>query len=368
MLTSRERLTRLFKGQDIDRIPIWLLAPYHRLHCYADIYNLPCYKKITEYIDKYCDTFDRRNLKSGFCYNYNEEIKRVLTEREENGNRIKEEVVSYKDFSLIKSTSQGKDGTRLKYFLEDIEDLNKILEIPYVPVEPDVAQYFKEKEELGDKGLMMVDIGDPLIPLYHLMSAENFSIFSLTDYDKIIEFSDEMYKRVYNFYKYLLDRNVGEVFFIVGCEFAGPPLVSPDKFNEMSARYVKGICDLIREYGKWSIVHYHGNLYKVREGMKTMNPDGIHTIEAPPVGDCTLTQAREVLGKNMILIGNIQYDDLAHKGKDEIEFMVRQAIDEGKSGKFILSPSAGPYESELSDKTIQNYLAFIEAGIKYGKL
>lgn len=127
--------------------------------------------------------------------------------------------------------------------------------MPYIPLEPDVSKYFLEKEELGDKGLMMIYIGDPLIPLYNLMSAGDFSIFSLTDYDKILEFSDEMYRRVYNFYKYLLEKNVGEVFFIVGAEFAGPPLVSPDKFNDMSARYAKGIVDLIRGYGKKSIIH-----------------------------------------------------------------------------------------------------------------
>ena len=36
-LTSRDRLTRLFDGKEIDRVPIWLLAPYHRQGCYADI-------------------------------------------------------------------------------------------------------------------------------------------------------------------------------------------------------------------------------------------------------------------------------------------------------------------------------------------
>lgn len=277
-------------------------------------------------------------------------------------------MVKYKGFTLTRYSSSGKDGTKIKCFVEDIEQLDKILEMPYIPLEPDVSKYFKEKEELGDKGLMMIDIGDPLVPLYDLMSAGDFSIFSLTDYDKILEFSDEMYRRVYNFYKYLLEKNVGEVFFIIGAEFAGPPLVSPDKFNDMSARYVKSIVDLIRKYGKKSIVHYHGNLYRVMDGMKIINPDGLHTIEAPPIGDCTITQAREALGKDMILIGNIQYDDLARKSNDEMEETVKQAIEEGKSGRFILSPTAGPYEEHISDKMVENYLKFIEAGIKYGKL
>lgn len=368
VLTSRERLTRLFKGQDIDRIPIWLLAPYHRLGCYADIYNLDCYKKIVEYIGLYCDTFDRRGFDKGFCYSKSSEIVYTVEEEKNDGDTAVHHKISYKDFTLTKSIYTGKSGSRIKAFVDDIDQLDKILEMPYVPAEPDLTRFFQEQEELGDKGLMMVDIGDPLIPLYHLMSAEDFSIFSLTEYDKLLQFTDEMYRRVHALYKYLLDRNAGDVFFIVGAEFAGPPLVSPDKFNEMSARYVKGICDLIREYGKASIVHYHGNLFKVLKGMKEINPDGLHTVEAPPIGDCTITQAREALGRDMTLIGNIQYDDLVHSDREEIDQMVKAAIEEGKSGRFILSPTAGPYETCITDKTAENYLAFIEAGIKYGRL
>jgi len=100
--------------------------------------------------------------------------------------------------------------------------------------------------------------------------------------------------------------------------------------------------------------------------MKQTGMDGIHTIEAPPIGDCSITQARNVLGKDTILIGNIQYDDIARCSVEEIDELVRLAIEEGKSGKFILSPSAGPYEADLTPKQVENYLAFIKAGLKYG--
>ena len=76
-LTSRERLTRLFNGQEIDRTPIWLLAPYHHVDFYADIYDLPSYERLVPYIDRYCDTFDRRTYDTGVAYNANPEIKRT---------------------------------------------------------------------------------------------------------------------------------------------------------------------------------------------------------------------------------------------------------------------------------------------------
>lgn len=97
------------------------------MECHADIYNIPCYKKITDYIDKYCDTFDRRGFNSGFCFSASTDIVRKTDVRTESGTVINEEMLKYKDFTLTKYFSNGKDGTKTKHFVEDIEQLDKIL-------------------------------------------------------------------------------------------------------------------------------------------------------------------------------------------------------------------------------------------------
>jgi hypothetical protein len=296
----------------------------------------------------------------------NPEIDRKFRIREEKGTVFQEFIVKYKEIEFLKYTSRGTSGTKIKSMIEDADQLQKIIEIPYVAPKPDLSSYFREKEELGNKGLMMLNLTDPLGPLYGMMSAETFSISTITDYKKLIEFTDVMYERVIEYTRYVLENDVAEVFFIIGCEFAGPPLVSPLRFNELSARYVKGIVDLIRDYGKKSIVHYHGNLLNILDGIRYINPDGLHTIEAPPIGNCTIKQAREALG-DMILIGNIQYDDLAHCEPGEIEELVKVVMDEGKQGRLILSPTAGPYEEYISNRMVENYIALVDAGIKFGK-
>jgi len=366
-MTSRERLLRLFKNQEIDRVPIWLLFPYHYFGTYTDVYRNPCYSSILPYIEKYCDTFDRRSYPAPhFCFNGNPEIMReTITE---NINNVPTEVqqIKFGNLKLRKYVETTAAGKVIRHLIDDPQKLKEIAAIPYVFPEPDFSKIIREREELGDRGLLMMDLGDPLIPLYNLVSAENFAIWSLTDYNAMLEFTDIMYKRCLSIYKACLEKNIGDVFFIVGTEFAGPPLVSPDKFNELSVRFVKGIADLIRSYGRFSIVHYHGNLLHIASGMKKINPDGLHTIEAPPVGNCTLTQARAAL-ENMILIGNIQYDDLRSQTTEGIYSLVKNAMDEAKSGRFILSPTAGPYEETIPENQINNYIAFIEAGLKYGK-
>jgi len=365
-MTSRERLQRLFRGDEVDRIPIWLLAPYHPIPWYPDIYTRPGYARLIPYIERYCDTFDRRYYSRGFCYSASDAVTVHKEETESVDGAELRETVSCGKLKLSRSITRTSTGARVDSLVKSIEDLDIILEMPYEPLQPDLSAYYREKDELGDRGLMMLDLGDPLEVLYHTMSAEDFSIYSITEYDRIIEFTDEMYRRVYDWYRYFLEQNVGEVFFIVGAEFAGPPLVSPDKFNHMSARYVKGLVDLVRSYGKWSIVHYHGNLSRVLHGMKHIGMDGLHTIESPPMGDCTITEARRVLGEKTVLIGNIQYSDLCSLEPSAIDLQVRNAIQEGRTGRFILSPSAGPYDPDPDDRLIDNYIAFIEAGIRYG--
>ena len=153
----------------------------------------------------------------------------------------------------------------------------------------------------------------------------------------------------------------------MGAEFVGPPLSSPKVFYDLTAKYIKGLVDLIREYGKKSMVHYHGQIREVLDSFAMVNPDAIHTIEAPPIGNCTLIQAREKLGKNVVLVGNIQYDDILRMTQQEMREHVCQLMSEGKTGDFILSPTAGPYEKVIDENMQKNYIEILKSGWEFGK-
>lgn len=369
MLTSRDRLLRHFAGKPVDRFPIWLLFPWHNMPCYTDVWNNPCYQPIIKRIlAGDVDSFDRRGVNRGIAYNANPDIKIEHVVRQQGRNIVHEDIMHTPKGTFTKHISRGGDGADVKFYVDDPQQLYDLMSIPYVAPKPDIALLHKEREEFGDNGLFMMDAGDPLSVLYELMSATDFSMATATDYDVLLEYLDCMEGRVLELYRYLLENDAADCYFIVGAEFAGPPLVSPKRFTELSVRYVKKICDLIRSYGKISIVHYHGNLLSVREGMREIGPDGLHTVEQPPIGDCTLTQAREVLGKDTALIGPVQYDDLIRLPGDEIEEQVKDAFRQASDGKFILSPTAGPYEETISDHAVENYLRFIDAGLKYGKM
>jgi hypothetical protein len=65
--------------------------------------------------------------------------------------------------------------------------------------------------------------------------------------------------------------------------------------------------------------------------------------------------------------GNIQYDDFRSLEPEQMESMVRRTLAEGRGGRFILSPTAGPYEPWISARMQRKYVRFLEAGVKYGR-
>lgn len=362
MLSSRERLLRFFAGRDIDRGPIWLLFPHHPLGCYVDVFSIPCYAPIVERIRRGdADTFDRRGCERRLLYTASERL-RFHTET---AGRDSTTSLECGDIRLTRSTTYG-ERTRVKFYVDDPAQLKALMDIPYEPIRPDLAPYRREKEELGDRGLSMMDLGDPLCILHGLMDPADFAMATATDPDILTGFLDAMLPRVLDLYRYFLEADIADAFFIVGAEFAGPPLVSPKKFEELSVKYVKGICDLIRSYGKISIVHYHGNLRTILGGMRAIGPDGLHTIEQPPIGNCTIQQAREGL-RGVALIGPVQYDDLIRLNPEQIQEQVRDAYQQAGGTPFILSPTAGPYEPFIDQRAVANYEALLDAGLRYGK-
>jgi uroporphyrinogen-III decarboxylase len=112
------------------------------------------------------------------------------------------------------------------------------------------------------------------------------------------------------------------------------------------------------------MLHCHGKIGNVLSGLKNIGFDSIHPIEAPPMGDCTLAKAREVFGKDTILVGNIQYGDLWEKTEEEMEYLVQTALKEGaETGRFILATTGGPSAPEINDNVVKNYRRIIKTVI-----
>jgi len=368
-MTSRERLWAVLNGQEPDRLPIWMLYPREQLPYYVDVHNLPSYARVMPHVWEKTDWLDRRGIPAPpFCTT----AAQIESEVEvQNGWTITRSVLHTPLGDLTSQRRQDEKsaaGATTEFYCKDISDLDKVLSIPYEPAEPDLTAFHQAAKKLGDAGLMMVDPGMPVGVAYGLLGPENFAIYTLMEREALVRFTKEMFERQYTFLKKVLEAGAGPVFFTVDTEFVAPPMCSPATFDALIVPFNTPMFELIHEFGGKVIVHHHGNTGALLERIADMGADGIHPIEEPPVGDCTLAKAKHRIGDRVCLVGSVQYDDFQRLTPDEMEELVKRQIhDAAPEGGMILAPTAGPYAANLTERQQENIIRFIEAGLKWGR-
>jgi uroporphyrinogen-III decarboxylase len=368
-MTSRERLWAVLSHQEPDRVPIWMLYPRLYLPYYADVHHLPDYAEVMPYVWEKTDWLDRRGIPIPPFYTA---AARVEEKNLSEGDWLITKSVLFTPKGSLTAEFRAEKGTAssstTEYYCKDLSDLDKILAIPYEPAEPDASSFLNAAKELGDAGLMMVDLGMTVGITYELMGPEAFAIYSIAELDTLYQFSRVMFERLYVLLEKLLKAGVGPVFFPVDSEYVSPPLVSPRTFDALVAPFYAPLFELIHEYGGKVIVHHHGKINRILERLVDLGVDGIHPIEEPPVGDCSLANAKRRVGQRTCLVGSVQWDDFQRLPPDEMEALVkRQISDAAQGGGMILAPSAGPYPDFLSERHQENTIRFIEAGLRWGR-
>jgi uroporphyrinogen-III decarboxylase len=370
-LSSKQRLERCLRGQSVDRVPLWMLynAINQQNPWYPNPFEVPSYRRLIQKVLVETDILQRHWFSPGVFYSTPEIIHKSTQVWRDEGYRMYETRLQTPSGEMISYNRKNAAGqVEHKALISDIEDLDRILSIEYHPFRPGLEEFRRIKQELGDRGLMMMNLCDPVSLLYFHCDPEPFLLWTISEMDKLTGFLDIIFERLMEHLQYLLDEGIGPVFFIVGSEFACPPVVSPQFFRRLIFQYDKQMIDRIHAYDGLVIMHHHGRAQKVLDDILRMGPDGIHPLESPPVGDTPLEMAKAMLGKRVTLIGNLQYDTLIRGSMEQLEGELVQIIQAWKpGGRFILAPTAGPYQSELSDLAINNYLRMIQIGAELGR-
>jgi hypothetical protein len=371
MMTHRSRLFSALNGDRTDRVPIWLLFPYHSTSYYADVRRTPCYQRVVEASYQYAITLNRRNPAVKL---FSPDVREWEERTVEGQETITRSFVEFKGRRLYAETRTTLSGTIIKRLLCSPEDLDFYCSLPLnlnptrisAKLDEQLPTYLKERAEFPEElGSMMLDLGEPVVTLYHASKLEEYALWSVSHNDLVVDFLDRLMAQKRLVYAYFLERHLAEVFFLVGSELASPPLVSPRTFQRWVMPYATQLIDQIHQGGAKAILHYHGFLKKVLPFFVEMNPDALHTIEAPPTGNCSFEEAYSLTGNKMTLIGNIQYDDFRAFTPTQMKEAVTTILDECRGRRLILSPTAGPYEEFISEHMVENYLTFMRTAWEY---
>lgn len=371
--SSRKRLLRVLKGESIDRIPI-------SLYEFDGFYDSWIHES-----PEYVDILDYAKGKTDKMYSWSPDWKGMktlfLNRIEEKDLRIEEWSKGKREFTkTIINTPEGEvqnmrfeeEGVHtrwtVEHFCKDIDDAKKVLSLPYNPGFPSVKGFGEADEQLGEEGILMIDLADPLALVAALFAFSDFLIFAITEEKIVTELLDAAYERTYNYTEYLLKKGLVTLFRIVGPEYATPPYLSPFYFDKFVTKYDKELISLIHSYGGFARLHCHGRIEKVLDQISSMSPDALEPIEQPPDGDIGLRDIKKRVGNKITLMGNVEERCFEVCSRKEMDNIVRRAIEEGApGGRFVLLPTAMPFTTPLKQRIKENIIQYIDSGLSYGE-
>ncbi len=366
-MTSKERLLAVFRHEVPDRVPI---STYEMVgHDVKSWYNTqPSYASLMQVIREKTDCMYWCSVR------WRDLGKESVTERESwrEGDRAYSKVTLHTPKGDLTATYMQEDGLfttwTTEHILKDLDDLEKWLSIPYEPGPVDVSHILAESERMGDRGIMVVDVDDPICAMAELFEFGEFLIQTSINPKAILYAMDVLIERDLAILKEALEKGAGPAWRLVGPEYGTPPYLPVEAFRMFVADYDRRIIELIHEYGGYVRLHSHGRVRDLLPVFIEMGADGTDPVEAPPGGDVELAEAKRIVGNALALFGNIQLRDLEYLEPDEIERVVVKCMDAAKAGGgYAIMPTASPISAPLSDRTRDNYLRFIDVALEHGR-
>ena len=362
-MNVRERLLTALAGREPDRTPITLYGVYpHNPDDWRT--KRPSYGPLLELARRRTDPFCLWDADKGSFYTQVAAHTRLL-----DGGAFVERTLETPrgPLTCVTNTSPATQWIN-KFYLNDDEDIQRFFSIPFEPVRPDLSRVSALEQEVGEKALLTTALLDGLGIVADLFTPEEFAIRCITDRPLIRRMIEQVNEQLYDYLGYLLEHGPRSLYILGGPELATAPLLAPRYFDEFVMPFDGKLIDMIHQHGSWAAIHCHGRLNGVLERIVSLGPDALHPCEAPPMGDVPLAEVRRRVGSRLCLIGNVQIGDVIGGQPEEVDRQVREALDAGGCGGFILSITASPYEEELSAAALANYTRFVDCGEQYARL
>ncbi len=372
-MNRRERLQATLRGESVDRpaVSFYEINGMDEDPHDPDPYNIYSHPSWLPLIDMARDRTDRIVMRA-VPYNLAEpDPVLALTETEttvRDGSRFTVTRIRAGGRVLTERTRRDMDVNTVwteEHLLKDVDDLEAYLELPLPnPAGTvDTRAFLQTEAALGDTGIAMVNVADPLCFAASRFEMGEYTVIALTEPELFRRLLDRVAVRVQEMTEAVAAALPGRLWRIVGPEYASPPYLPPRLFGEYVCNYVRPMIKTIQRHGGYARIHSHGNLKAILDDIVSMRPDGLDPIEPPPQGDVDLAYVREKYGAEMVLFGNLEVSDIETLPTPKFAEKVRRALSEGTAGTgrgFVLMPSACPYGRELSALALRNYEAILD--------
>jgi len=373
MPSSRERLLKVLRGEMPDRVPV---STYELVGWNSRAWenSEPSYRRLMDAIRDKTDCVAMWGDWSpaglgGFAYTWAEGVP-VTEESWADGPRTVTRTVVRTpagDLAMVRAADPAVHTTwTTEHVCKDAGDVAKVLSIPYQYSPPSFADLPRIRAEVGEKGIIMSSIADPLCVAAELFSMQDYLLFAFTERPLFRRILDAMLPRVMDHLSAHLEASAADLYRICGPEYATPPYLPPAMFREFVVPYVVEMIRLIHSHGKHARLHCHGRIAANLDAIVETGADAIDPAEPPPDGDIILAEIKS-RAPSLAVFGNIELKLLERGTEEDVRRAVRTAVEEGKpGGRFCLMPTAAPIDVDLASGTERNYIVMIETALETG--
>jgi hypothetical protein len=388
-MTRRERLMATLHGQQVDRPAV----NFYEIGGFAvdssdsnpfNIYNDPSWQPLLWLAEEQTDLIRMRSpvkLRShnlapapqtpGIGYARDEFFK--TEEYMENGCRSTRTILKVAGRTMASLTRQDPEIDTvwtLEHLLKNIDDLMAYMELPdeVFDEEIHIDNLLKEDEELGERGIVMIDTEDPICAAASLFNMEDFTVIALTEQKLFHSLLEKLSRHIYARTEKTAKEFPGHLWRLYGPEYATEPYLPPHLFKEYVVRYTGPMVETIKQYGGFARIHCHGRIRAILDYIVEMGADAIDPVEPPPQGDVELVYVRSKYGKKLVLFGNIEIADIENTEPSRFEKIVEKTLRDGTGGKgrgFVLMPSSSPYGRTITPTTMANYETMVRLTVNF---
>jgi uroporphyrinogen-III decarboxylase len=371
-MTRRERLMATLNGRPVDRPAVsfyeiggWVAAPDDPDP--FNIYSAPSWRPLLELAEQETDLV--RMVSPGVKFR-NADLRRTIFETQEYleaGSRFYRTTLRIGGRILTSLARRDPDVSTvwaLEHPLKGVDDLKAYLELPdeALAEDVDVSNLLAADAEVGDRGIAMVDTGDPLCAAAPLFSLGDYTVAALTEPGLFHRLLEKLARPIYARTEAVARAFPGHLWRICGAEYATPPLLPPRLFEEYVVRYTGPMVRMIHEHGGFARIHCHGRIRDVLPMIVGMGAAATDPIEPPPQGNVELGYVRRKYGRDLVLFGNLEVADIENLEPPAFEKVVARSLREGTRGPgrgFVLMPTACPYGRQITPRTMANYRTMV---------
>ena len=255
----------------------------------------------------------------------------------------------------FRATSRTTERTsaRVEFPCRRPEDGERFLKVPFELDEDRIREASEEfrrrREELGGRGMVLVEVPDGICLPAELFSPEDFCLLWADAPDLMEALVGEGHRRVMEGVKVLLEGGA-DAFRIVGPEYASTQL-GPEAYSRLVVQYDKELVALIKGSGAIAYLHNHGPIMRYLPMIREISPNALDPLEAPPWGDFVPERARELLGEDVCIVGNL--DDMEVLGKKDFGEIWRSAERLlralGPKGLVLSGTASGTYGAKAAE-------------------